>query len=97
LSHKEAQNKTQNAGQRDARVFEIYEQLVEIEERLIPTGLHVFGRASNAGEKTDLFKMIASFDRPEVGVRALPEALVDEGVREFVENGVDAAVVLLEQ
>ncbi|HXC70238.1 MAG TPA: cobaltochelatase subunit CobN [Pyrinomonadaceae bacterium] len=97
MSHKEAQNKTQNAGQRDARVFEIYEQLVEIEERLIPTGLHVFGRASNAGEKTDLFKMIASFDRPEVGVRALPEALVDEGVREFVENGVDAAVVLLEQ
>ena len=78
-------------------MFEIYEQLVEIEERLIPTGLHVFGRASNAGEKTDLLKMIASFDRPEVGVRALPEALVDAGVREFVENGVDAAVVLLEQ
>ena len=78
-------------------MFELYEQLVEIEERLIPTGLHVFGRASLAGEKIDLFKMIASFDRPEVGVRALPEALVDEGVREFVEHGADAAVALLEQ
>jgi len=97
LSHKKAQNKTQNAEERDARVFELYEQLVEIEERLIPTGLHVFGRPSLAGEKVDLLKMVASFDRPEVGVRALPEALVDEAVREFVEHGADAAVGLLEQ
>jgi magnesium chelatase subunit H len=96
LSHKEAQNKTQNVEERDARVFELYEQLVEIEERLIPTGLHVFGRASSAGEKTDLLKMIASFDRPEAGVRALPEGLVDAAVREFVERGADAAVAFLE-
>jgi magnesium chelatase subunit H len=97
LSHNKAQNKTQNAEERDARVFELYEQLVEIEERLIPTGLHVFGRPSLAGEKIDLLKMVASFDRPEVGVRALPEELVDEAVREFVEHGADAAVGLLEQ
>ena len=56
--------------ERDANVFALYEQLVEIEQRLIPTGLHVFGRPSSAGEKTDLLKMIASFDRPEAGVRA---------------------------
>ena len=47
------------------------------------------------GEQIDLFKMIASFDRPEVGVRALPEAVIDEAVREYVENGVEAAVRLL--
>jgi len=82
---------------RDAKVFALYAQLVEIEERLIPTGLHVFGRASSAGEKIDLLKMIASFDRPEAGVRALPENLVDEAVREFVRSGRDAAVRLLEQ
>lgn len=81
---------------RDARVFALYEQLVEIEQRLIPTGLHVFGRPT-AGEKTDLLKMIASFDRPEAGVCALPEALIDEAVREFVAAGTDAAVRLLEQ
>ncbi|HEX8891320.1 MAG TPA: cobaltochelatase subunit CobN, partial [Pyrinomonadaceae bacterium] len=46
---------------------------------------------------TDLLKMIASFDRPEAGVRALPEALLDEAVREFVAAGTDAAVSLLEQ
>jgi magnesium chelatase subunit H len=78
-------------------VFALYEQLVEIEQRLIPTGLHVFGRPSSAGEKTDLLKMIASFDRPEAGVRAVPETLLDEAVREFVAAGMDAAVRLLEQ
>src|SRR5215213_3497678 len=82
---------------RDARVFALYEQLLEIEQRLIPTGLHVFGRPSSAGEKTDLLKMIASFDRPEAGVRALPEALVEDAVREFLANGADAAVSFLEQ
>lgn len=82
---------------RDANVFALYEQLVEIEERLIPTGLHVFGRASSAGEKIDLLKMIASFDRPEAGVRAVPENVVDEAVREFARAGADAAVRLLEQ
>lgn len=83
--------------ERDEKVFALYEQLAEIEQRLIPTGLHVFGRASSAGEKIDLLKMIASFDRPEAGVRALPENLVDEAVREFVHAGTDAAVRLLEQ
>ena len=82
---------------RDARVFALYEQLLEIEQRLIPTGLHVFGRPSSAGEKTDLLKMIASFDRPEHDVRALPEECTDQAVREFVTAGADAAVRLLEQ
>ena len=83
--------------ERDAKVFALYEQLVEIEQRLIPTGLHVFGRPSSAGEKTDLLKMIASFDRPEAGARALPEELLNDAVREFLSNGTDAAVAFLEQ
>jgi len=80
--------------ERDEKVFALYEQLVEIEQRLIPTGLHVFGRPSSAGEKTDLLKMIASFDRPEAGARAIPEELLDDAVRVFLENGIDAAVRL---
>ena len=82
---------------RDARVFALYEQLVEIEERLIPTGLHVFGRPSSSVEKTDLLKMIASFDRPEAGLRALPEELIAEGVRAFVTADKEAAIELLER
>ena len=80
--------------ERDAKVFGLYEQLLEIEQRLIPTGLHVFGRPSQPSEKTDLLKMIASFDRPEIGVRALPEDVIDEAVREYVENGIEAALRL---
>ena len=83
--------------ERDAQVFALYEQLLEIEQRLIPTGLHIFGRPSVAGEKADLLKMIASFDRPEAGARALPEAFVGEAVHEFVERGTDSAIALLEQ
>ncbi|HEU4712795.1 MAG TPA: cobaltochelatase subunit CobN [Pyrinomonadaceae bacterium] len=81
----------------DERVFELYEQLLEIEQRLIPTGLHVFGRPSAAAERGDLLKMIASFDRPEAGIRALPQERADEAIREFLDNGTDAAVRHLEQ
>jgi magnesium chelatase subunit H len=58
--------------ERDHQVSLLAEQLVEIEQRLIPTGLHVFGRAAELKEKADLLRMVASFDRPEHGVRALP-------------------------
>jgi magnesium chelatase subunit H len=61
-----------NSSDRDVRVAQLYEQLVEIEQRLIPTGLHVFGRAAELKEKADLLRMVASFDRPEQGARALP-------------------------
>ena len=74
--------------ERDARVMRIYEQLVEIEQRLIPTGLHVFGRAAELKEKADLLRMVASFDRPEHGAAALPrlvaEALGIDGYDELV-------------
>lgn len=65
--------------ERDRRVLDLYERLLEIEQRLIPTGLHVFGRPSAPNARADLLKMVASFDRPELGVQALP-ALVVKGL-----------------
>ncbi len=67
------------AAERDARVLSLYEQVLEIEQRLIPTGLHVFGRAPVETACADLLRMVASFDRPEANTRALP-ALVAEGL-----------------
>jgi magnesium chelatase subunit H len=64
---------------RDAEVLKLYEQLLEIEQRLIPTGLHVFGRPSESLELADILRMVASFDRPEAGARALTD-LVAEGL-----------------
>ena len=70
-------NPKETATERDARVTRLYEQLVEIEQRLIPTGLHVFGRASELQEKADLLRMVASFDRSEHGARALPRLIAE--------------------
>jgi magnesium chelatase subunit H len=66
--------------ERDRRVLELFEQVVEIEQRLIPTGLHVFGQSADARECADVLRMVASFDRPELDARALPD-LVAEGLR----------------
>src|SRR2546426_7906486 len=79
LNHQGPEPSMSSTG-RDARVMQLYQQLLEIEQRLIPTGLHVFGRASELQEKADLLRMVASFDRPEHGARALPK-LVAEGLR----------------
>ena len=59
--------------ERDRRVLALYEQVVEIEQRLIPTGLHVFGRVDEERAHVDMLRMVASFDRPEQGVRSLPD------------------------
>ncbi|HLL73949.1 MAG TPA: cobaltochelatase subunit CobN [Pyrinomonadaceae bacterium] len=67
------------ADERDRRVLELHDRLLEIEQRLIPTGLHVFGRASNREQCADLLRMVASFDRPEHGARSLID-LIAEGL-----------------
>ena len=96
--------------ERDARVLRLYEQLIELEQRLVPTGLHIFGRAAELKEKADLLRMVASFDRPEQGTRSLA-ALVAEGLgvhsydqllqesplsemKELIDNLVKESVVL---
>ena len=66
-----------NSIERDARVMELCQDLIEIEQRLIPTGLHIFGRAAELQEKADLLRMVASFDRPEHGTRALPSLVAE--------------------
>jgi magnesium chelatase subunit H len=63
------------APERDKRVQSIFEQLLEIEERLIPTGLHVFGKPPEQDSLIDMLRMVASFDRPESGAEALPDLI----------------------
>jgi len=63
--------------ERDARVAALHEELLEIEQRLIPTGLHLFGRAAELHEKADLLRAVAMFDRPEHGTRSLPSLIAE--------------------
>ena len=70
--------------ERDAQVMQLYEQLLEVEQRLIPTGLHTFGRAAELKEKADLLRMVASYDRPEHGAHALPKLVAEAlGVADY--------------
>lgn len=59
--------------ERDRFVLALYEQLLEIEQRLIPTGLHVFGRPPAPHDMAGMLAMVASFDRPEFGTRSLSD------------------------
>src|ERR1051326_8441893 len=68
-----------SSAERDRAVTALLDELIEIEQRLIPTGLHVFGRPTEFASQADLLRMVASFDRPEHGARALPK-LVAEGL-----------------
>jgi magnesium chelatase subunit H len=60
-------------------VLQLHEQLLEIEQRLIPTGMHVFGRAPDDARLADMLRMVAAFDRPDLGIRSLPD-LVAQGL-----------------
>ncbi len=62
-----------SSGVRDRIVLNLYEQLLEIEQRLIPTGMHRFGRPPDDYQMADMLRMVASFDRPETGARSLPD------------------------
>ena len=80
VSEKNENNSETASGEmRDRRVLELYEQVLEIEQRLIPTGLHVLGRAPDGGARVDMLRMVASFDRPEAEARALT-SLVSESL-----------------
>lgn len=77
--NKKAMTDHRTTQERDQRVLELLEKVMEIEQRMIPTGMHIFGRASSNAEIEDLLRMVASFDRPELDTRALPD-LIAEGL-----------------
>ena len=66
-------------GDRDRIVLQLHEQLLEMEQRLIPTGMHVFGRAPDDARLADMLRMVAAFDRPEFGTLSL-HGLVAQGL-----------------
>src|SRR5512138_2535708 len=61
----------------DRIVLEIHEQLLELEQRLIPVGLHVFGQPPDDRQLVDTLVAVAAFDRPEAGVRSLSNLVAE--------------------
>jgi magnesium chelatase subunit H len=85
--------------ERDNAVFALYEQLLEIEERLIPTGMHIFGRPPDLSQLGDMLRIVASFERPEAGIPSLPDLAGEElsraGIQVFLDSGAEAAAAFL--
>jgi magnesium chelatase subunit H len=66
-----------DSGSRDELVLGLYDRLLEIEQRLIPTSLHILGQPTTEHDQSDMLMMLASFDRPEQGIKALPDLVAD--------------------
>jgi magnesium chelatase subunit H len=73
---------------RDRRVAEIYDRVLEIEQRLIPTGLHVFGRPPDLNQLSPLLQMVASFDRYDPVATARGTDPVARALTDLVSEGL---------
>ena len=61
--------------QRDTIVGAIYAQIMQIESRLLPCGLHTVGVPPTAEEAIATLVNIAQLDRPEDGIEGLPRVI----------------------
>ena len=62
---------------RDGVVGAVYRQLMEIESRLLPCGLHTIGKPPTAEEAIATLVNIAALERQEEGLRSLPALLAE--------------------
>tara|TARA_Y100001968_G_scaffold113737_1_gene103166 strand:+ start:34263 stop:38282 length:4020 start_codon:yes stop_codon:yes gene_type:complete len=62
---------------RDEIVGAVYKQLMEIESRLLPCGLHTIGKPPTAEEAIATLVNIASLEREDEGLKSLPTLLAE--------------------
>jgi magnesium chelatase subunit H len=80
---------------RDGVVGAVYRQLMEIESRLLPCGLHTIGKPPTAEEAIATLVSIAALEREEEGLRSLPGLLAESRGRTIAEvyRGNDEGVL----
>lgn len=93
--------------ERDLLVGKIYKKLIEIESRLLPSGLHTIGKPPTAQEAIATLVSIASIDRldkkAEIETKSLPRVIAESINRDIEEiyknsdNGVLAEVDMLQK
>jgi magnesium chelatase subunit H len=92
--------KTLSMEVRDRLVGLIYKQLIEIEARLLPCGLHTVGKPPTAEEAIATLVSIASIDRPEEkgreGVKSLPRVICESIGRDIDELYISSDSGVLE-
>jgi len=70
---------------RDDIVGQVYAQIMQIESRLLPCGLHTVGVPPTAEEAIATLVNIAQLDRPEDGIEGLPRVIAASVGREINE------------
>merc|ERR1711871_1843205 len=66
-------------------VGKVYNQLMEIESRLLPCGLHTIGEPPTAEEAIATLVNIAGIDRPEDNIKSLPRQIAESIGRDIEE------------
>merc|ERR1711865_567447 len=64
-----------SAERRDDIVGQVYAQIMQIESRLLPCGLHTVGVPPSADEAVATLVNIAQLDRPDDGIEGLPRVI----------------------
>lgn len=84
-----------NIDERDSIVGAVYRQLMEIESRLLPCGLHTIGKPPTAEEAIATLVSIAALEREEENLRSLPGLLAESLGRkiEDVFKGNDTGIL----
>merc|ERR1711906_11530 len=67
--------KNDNLERRDDIVGQVYAQIMQIESRLLPCGLHTVGVPPSADEAVATLVNIAQLDRPDDGIEGLPRVI----------------------
>ena len=81
--------KDMSSGERDNIVGAVYRELMEIESRLLPCGLHVIGKPPSAEEAVATLVNIASLDREEEGIISLQRIIansLDKNIEDIYRN-----------
>ncbi|MCP9922917.1 magnesium chelatase subunit H, partial [Synechococcus lacustris] len=91
----EADSQSLDLSQRDAVVGAVYRQLMEIESRLLPCGLHTIGKPPTAAEAIATLVSIAALERNEDDLRGLPGLLAESINRSIssIYKGNDAGLL----
>ncbi len=74
-----------NIEARDSIVGDIYKQLMEIESRLLPCGLHTIGKPPTAEEAIATLVNIAALEREDSGLKSLP-TIISESINRTIEE-----------
>ena len=74
-----------------ALIESVRQQLLEVEQALIPVGLHVVGRTPTVEERADMLAAIASVGRPEAEIQPFSETVRAGARRVMTDDAIEAA------